>query len=139
MRLQIPLSSLTHYIQIVFNMPSSVTWSYKSPLRYLCYILQGLANPSVLPISYLDAHLPEVAVVAVRLALSQTEQLTQCLFPPSLPKGIKGMVILPWVPSVGTSAVFKRLHPFCSKYSWIFALLHFAAGPHVCPGVSRFF
>ncbi|KAK4831428.1 hypothetical protein QYF61_017559 [Mycteria americana] len=51
--------------------------------------LQDLANPSVLPILYLDAHLPEVAVVAVRVALFPTEQLTQCLFPQSLLKGIK--------------------------------------------------
>ena len=139
MQLQIPLISLTHYVQLVSNMPSAVTWSYKSPLRYLFYILQDLANPSVLPISYLDAHLSDVAVVAARLALFQTEQLTQCLFPQSLLKGIKGMVILPWPPSVGTTAVFKHWHPFRSKYSWIFASLCFAAGPYVCPGVSRFF
>lgn len=88
-QLQIPLISLAHYVRIVSNTPSAVTWSYKSPLRYLFYILQDLANPSVLPISYLDIHLPEVAVVAVRLTLFQTEQLTQCLFPQSLLEGIK--------------------------------------------------
>lgn len=139
MRLHIPLISLTHYVQVVSNTPSAVTWSCNSPLRYLFYILQDLTNPSVLPISYVDAHLPEAAVVAVRLALFQTEELTQCLFSQSLLKGIKGTVIPPWVPSVGTTALFKHLHPFRSEYSWIFALRCFAAGPHVCPGVSWFF
>lgn len=68
-QLQILLISITHSVQIVSNMPSTVTWSYKSPLRYLFYILQDLANPYVLPISHLDTHLPEVAVVDARLAL----------------------------------------------------------------------
>lgn len=49
MQLQIPLISLTHYIQIVSSVPSAVSWSYKSPQRCLFYILH-MANPSVLPV-----------------------------------------------------------------------------------------
>lgn len=134
-QLQIPLISLslTHHVQIVSNTPSAVTWSYKPPLRYLFYMLQDLANPSVLLISHLDAHLPEVAVAAVRLARFQTNQLTQRLFPQALRRGIKGTVIPPWVPSVGMTAVFKPLHPFCSKHSWNSASPCFTAGPHTLP------
>lgn len=61
-------------------MPTAVAWSYKSSLRYLSRSLKELANPSVLPLSYLNARLPEHAVAAASLAL-ETEELTQCLFP----------------------------------------------------------
>lgn len=80
--------SITHYVQIVSNMPTAVAWSYKSSLRYLSRSFKELANPSVLPLSYLNARLPEHAVAAASLAL-ETEELTQCLFPWSFLKGIR--------------------------------------------------
>lgn len=102
-------------------MPSAVTWSYKSSLRYLFHSLKDLANPSVLPLPYLNAHLPELAVAAARLAVLETEELTQCLFPQSFLKGIKKKgVVYPSLGSVDMPSVFKDLHPFsgsCNRVS----------------------
>lgn len=134
-----PLSLASHFMFRFFsNMPSAVSCSYKPPLRYLIYILQDLANPSVLLVSYPDIHLLEVAVVAVRVALFQTEQLTQCFIPQSFLKGKTKVWLSLLGYSVGITAVSKHMHLFCSKYSWMFALLCSEVGLHMCPGVSWF-
>ena len=116
-QLQIPLIRLTHYVPTVSNMPSTVTWSYKSPLRYVLRFTGS--GKSICAVDFVFRH-PSLWSCSGCCKAGTFSDWTAEPVPQSLLEGVKGRVLPPWLPSVGTTSVFKHLDSFCSIYSWIF-------------------